>query len=295
MHRCLAVAVVSGFALSACTVRPGQPVPGPQGDPGEPGAAGPRGPQGPAGVWDGGLLGVSGGGTGAASADTALSNLGAQKRVTASCDGGAIAAILDDGTVECARKRRFVAPDPLPTTPTDGDEVDYLADPLYGVAWRLRYDAAAVSADGGATPYKWQVVGGSDLYGEAAGSIGVSASAYDAGAGPLVTVPLDGEYLQTLGFSGGGWVDVGKGFNLYMSTASAGSPAVDSDAAELQVSLGSATVAGSAIFVTGSGLRSARRTLSRGWLEAQYRADNNTAFLPTAKLRWLRVRPVRVR
>ena len=45
----------------------------------------------------------------------------------------------------------------LPATPTDGQEVYYLADAANGVIWHLRYRAAATGA------FKWEFVGGPPL------------------------------------------------------------------------------------------------------------------------------------
>ena len=83
----------------------------------------------------------------------------------------------------------------LPSTPQDGQVIDYLADATNGIVWRLKYRAASASA------YKWEWVGGSDLqaaYGPldtwssfAANSWG-SISAND----PRLTLPaLGGDYI----------------------------------------------------------------------------------------------------
>jgi hypothetical protein len=80
----------------------------------------------------------------------------------------------------------------LPTIPSDGQEICYQADAANGVVWRLRYNAASAS------PYKWEVVGGSALAAFVATSQ-VTSTAYPtfvdlATVGPQIIVPLAGEY-----------------------------------------------------------------------------------------------------
>jgi hypothetical protein len=80
----------------------------------------------------------------------------------------------------------------LPTIPSDGQEICYQADAANGVVWRLRYNAASAS------PYKWEVIGGSALAAFVATSQ-VTSTAYPtfvdlATVGPQITVPLAGEY-----------------------------------------------------------------------------------------------------
>ena len=79
----------------------------------------------------------------------------------------------------------------LPSSPIDGQECYYLADDANGVIWHLRYRAASAS------PYKWEVVGGSALHAyvaarqtkAAGGAFGALAT-----AGPSITVPVAGDY-----------------------------------------------------------------------------------------------------
>jgi len=85
----------------------------------------------------------------------------------------------------------------LPGSPTDGQEVYYVADSAAGVTWHLRYRAAAPGAS------KWEFVGGSPLMAEVEAELAnaTSPGSYvllDAGA-PSVTVPLAGDYLVTVG------------------------------------------------------------------------------------------------
>jgi len=79
----------------------------------------------------------------------------------------------------------------LPSSPTDGQEVYYVADATNGVVWHLRYRAGSSSS------YKWEFVGGAELRAEVATgeTVAVGASYIDfATVGPTVTAPLAGDY-----------------------------------------------------------------------------------------------------
>lgn len=89
----------------------------------------------------------------------------------------------------------------LPATPYDGQHVAYGAAPAAGVAWHLRYRAAAPA------PYRWECLGGLPLLAEVnpgANLNGPTAGgAYidiPASAGPALTIPLAGEY--EIGYGG---------------------------------------------------------------------------------------------
>lgn len=86
----------------------------------------------------------------------------------------------------------------LPTSPTDGQEVYYLAESVSGVVWHLRYRAAATG------PYKWEYVGGSPLYAnvfanEGGGSGTANVWSNLATVGPSVVAPLAGDYRARFG------------------------------------------------------------------------------------------------
>jgi hypothetical protein len=85
----------------------------------------------------------------------------------------------------------------LPAGPTDGDEVYFQASAAAGVIWHLRYRAASASA------YKWECVGGpaliSELYPNVNGAPGIVSSVITAFDGPLITLPLAGEYDFSFG------------------------------------------------------------------------------------------------
>lgn len=76
----------------------------------------------------------------------------------------------------------------LPGSPVDGQEIYYLADAANGVIWHLRYRSASASA------YKWEVIGGSELFAEAIGSQTTSGGAWTDITGLSVTPPLSGDY-----------------------------------------------------------------------------------------------------
>ncbi len=84
----------------------------------------------------------------------------------------------------------------LPTVPTDGQVIYYLADSTNGVVWTLKYRAASASG------YKWEFVGGSSLFSTASGTTTASGTLVSISS-PSITVPLSGEYRITFGFQGG--------------------------------------------------------------------------------------------
>lgn len=84
----------------------------------------------------------------------------------------------------------------LPTSPVDGQVIDYLANATDGIIWRLRYRAASVS------PYKWEFVGGSFLdsgfFGAAntlGGGSSYSSQLSDGTNIVGINVPLAGDYF----------------------------------------------------------------------------------------------------
>lgn len=79
----------------------------------------------------------------------------------------------------------------LPGSPTDGQEIYYVANTTNGVIWHLRYRSASASI------YKWEFVGGPPLYSETLvqDDIVATGSTFVDASGPNLTVPLSGEYL----------------------------------------------------------------------------------------------------
>lgn len=78
----------------------------------------------------------------------------------------------------------------LPVAPTDGQEIRYLADAANGIVWDLRYRAASAS------PYKWEVIGGSPLTASDDTGITTASAAYIDGS-PAISIiaPLAGDYM----------------------------------------------------------------------------------------------------
>src|SRR4051812_20323941 len=79
----------------------------------------------------------------------------------------------------------------LPTSPVDGQVIDYLADATNGVVWHLRYRLASASI------YKWEYVGGPALVTETtpAGDDSTTSTTYVALATPTtLALPLAGDY-----------------------------------------------------------------------------------------------------
>jgi hypothetical protein len=83
----------------------------------------------------------------------------------------------------------------LPGSPVDAQEVYYVADATNGVIWHLRYNAGSASA------YKWEFVGGPNLYAEVQTGEGTASATFAdlATVGPSITVPLAGDYLVSIG------------------------------------------------------------------------------------------------
>lgn len=86
----------------------------------------------------------------------------------------------------------------LPVSPYDGQIIYYQADAANGIVWQLRYNSGSSSS------YKWEFVGGGTLTSLIETNEQYVGAAYGAltTAGPLVTVPLAGDYIVTIGFTG---------------------------------------------------------------------------------------------
>lgn len=165
----------------------------------------------------------------------------------------------------------------LPSAPTDGQVVAYLADATNGIVWMLKYRASSASA------YKWEFLGGSDLFAEVPTAESTASITYAAmaTAGPAITLPLAGDY------------DVAHGANIWnntvvrwmsMSYDIGGTGAVDADAVWNQQQANAPT------FDNAS--RKQRKTgLTAVTLTAKYKVDGGTGL---ARDRWISARPVRV-
>lgn len=78
----------------------------------------------------------------------------------------------------------------LPANPTDGYVVDFLADAANGIVWRLRYRLASAS------PYKWECIGGSPLWGLATDTVTLGNGTYSLTT-PSLALPRAGDYRVT--------------------------------------------------------------------------------------------------
>ena len=83
----------------------------------------------------------------------------------------------------------------LPGAPGDGESFYYIANAGSGIVWHFRYRSSATGS------YKWEVVGGQGLASSIETSEARNSRAYGdlATVGPTVTVPLDGDYIVTIG------------------------------------------------------------------------------------------------
>src|SRR4029077_14378258 len=87
----------------------------------------------------------------------------------------------------------------LPSSPTDGQLIDFLVDATNGVIWRFRYRGASPSA------LKWEFVGGSPYVSAVAAQDTISSTVYaDAptNPGPGLNIPAaftnGGAYIVTI-------------------------------------------------------------------------------------------------
>lgn len=101
-------------------------------------------------------------------------------------------AITDIVDAQMARRATVVTT--LPGAPVDGQECYFVADAANGVVWHLKYRAADPSA------HKWQFVGGPELLAGPSGSTSTASTAPVAlASGPLITVPIAGDYEVEFG------------------------------------------------------------------------------------------------
>ena len=163
----------------------------------------------------------------------------------------------------------------LPSPPADGDECYFVASAAAGVVWHLRYRAASASA------YKWERLGGGDLFVQEDTTISVSPPGWSPGASPVtLTLPLAGDYDLEVGVK---WMNAAANGETLTGFSVNG---VDPPATDYgQLSAGT-----TAVCVPGAIAR--RKTaLPAG-------AAVTLVFSPTVAAlqfgRWMRARPVRV-
>lgn len=168
----------------------------------------------------------------------------------------------------------------LPSSPVDGQEIFFQSAGMAtnGEIWHLRYNAASASS------YKWEFLGGSQLYSTVTTDQSTTSTSYAAltTAGPSIALPLAGDYEITHGF---------RGYNstannwAAMSYDIGATGAVDAD--YVMVYMFSATQ-GAVSRVQ----RTIRKTgLSAVTLTAKYRVSGGTGYF---EYRQLEVKPIRV-
>ena len=76
----------------------------------------------------------------------------------------------------------------------DGYEVYFVGDATNGVIWHLRYNALSASA------YKWEFIGGPQLYQEGVGEAGFTSTSYRTNGEPSITLPaVAGDWMFQFG------------------------------------------------------------------------------------------------
>lgn len=171
----------------------------------------------------------------------------------------------------------YVTATPLAATPVDGAEIYYRADPANGVVWHLRYNATSGSV------YKWEYVGGMELYNEVTTTQSTGSGSYTAlaTAGPSIALPLAGDYIVSIGCGADATSNISHA--AFMSYDIGGTAAVDADAATKYARNDYSSV---------NFTRTRRKTgLSAVTLTAKYRTDTATVNFAS---RWMAVRPIRV-
>ena len=163
----------------------------------------------------------------------------------------------------------------LPAAPRDGQVIDYVADAIAGVVWRLRYRAASASA------YKWEFVGGSPLTNEVATQqAGGAAGWQDLGTvGPSITAPLAGDYMVGHGCSAL-WGS-NAGVSYYAGVNVSGTPGFLPT-----------RIQGAATTLVPQARRGSLSSIAAG--AAVKQQVNNGGGTVTAEGRWLEMVPVRV-
>lgn len=200
--------------------------------------------------------------------------LSALTTITSAINGG-----LDLANLSAALQAVVVAPtvSSLPVTPTDGQVINYLADPGLGVVWQLRYRAASSSA------YKWEFLGGAPNIGYSEAGVAVASGTI---FGVTAACPLAGDYevewgTTLLGSSAAGPARVQLSF-----LPSGGSPAA-----------ATGTNTGITFTFTASGQQQTgylKRVITGLGIGGFRMVFNNTGLTATAYDNVVAVRPVRV-
>ena len=173
----------------------------------------------------------------------------------------------------------------LPGSPVDGQECYFLADATNGVLWHLSYRA------GSASPYKWEVVGGSRLFAAIAASAVIASAAggwsdLTGSVGPSITVPLAGDY----DISGGALSTWAGSANAYHG--------LGANVGGTVLTLDQYTETSGAVFGGNQGLNGDARATTvaaSALIKLQYANSGGVnSATPNFANRWLEVTPVRV-
>jgi len=172
----------------------------------------------------------------------------------------------------------------LPSSPLDGQVIDYLADSTNGIVWRLRYRSGSSSS------YKWEFVGGSALSSQIMTSEGTSSSTVVdlATVGPVITIPLAGDY-DFIGTAMIGTTAAAGAYGDGMLVAGPnGGPFNALDAADFGRSMDSSASSG----INADIIFDRRRTIATaGWLaKMQYRSGGTSVTFAGRRLTALPVR-----
>ena len=179
----------------------------------------------------------------------------------------------------------------LPTDPTEGHEIRFLADTANGVVWHLRYRGFNPDGTPNASSYKWEFVGGSALSSYIPTAEGTSSTiAVDlATVGPSLALPLAGDY----DFTGEAMIGTTAVAGVYGDAVLVAGPVAGPfnalDASDFGRSMDPASTSG----INAMSPFSRRRTIATaGWLaKLQYRSGGTAV---TWQSRRLTARPVRV-
>ena len=165
----------------------------------------------------------------------------------------------------------------LPSNPVDGQEVYFLADSSSGIIWHLRYRAASASA------YKWEHIGGSPLFLSDDNNTGLVSSTTYVDRGPIVTLPLGGEYL--IEYGGAAIAGTAARFGMFVGVRIGAAATTDGQAIEILH-----TYAASDFFP----YTKSRKVSAAAGSTVQQQHRNEAGGSMQIHFMWLRATPVRV-
>jgi hypothetical protein len=163
------------------------------------------------------------------------------------------------------------------TAGTGGGASNSMAD--VGAVWHLRYRAAAAGS------YKWEFVGGGNLIASVATSETTTSTSYAdlATVGPVITLPLAGDYKIVTTASAANSVATNNNAISFSVSGGAANTAVDADSLRLPTVLAGVLQAGSVV-VSKAGLTATAVTM-------RYRVNAGTGTIAN---RVLTAVPIRV-